>query len=430
MEIREKIDNSLLRQESEKTNIPILELLMKKLSNLSNKNNENYTLLAICPNSENVLKAALRSAKRSNAPILFAATFNQVDRDKGYTGWTHKDLVRIIKEESYKIGYDGPIIICVDHGGPWAKDIQAIERWNLNKAMNWTKRSFEEALLSGFELLHIDPTIDLFSEIIEIEEVVNRTIELISHIENIRRKNKIGKISYEVGTEEVRGGLANLDIFNRFLILLKKGLSKKNLISVWPLFIVAKVGTDLHTTTFNPEISKKVTKISKSYNSFIKGHYTDFVSNPFDYPKSGIGAANVGPEFTALEYEALNKLCKIEVDLLKNNKIAVLSNFKEILHKVVMDSGRWKKWLKEDEKNFECLKEERKEIILKTSCRYVWSNAEVRAAQSILYKNMGVNGIDADSWVLMDIESGMDKYFNSFNLINLNDKLEREITGI
>ncbi|MHB9127311.1 MAG: class II D-tagatose-bisphosphate aldolase non-catalytic subunit, partial [Candidatus Humimicrobiaceae bacterium] len=68
--------------------IPIVELLLKKLDHLSKKENIKYTLFAACPNSYNVMVAALRSAKRANAPIKFAATLNQVDLDGGYTNWT------------------------------------------------------------------------------------------------------------------------------------------------------------------------------------------------------------------------------------------------------------------------------------------------------------------------------------------------------
>lgn len=53
-----------------------------------------------------------------------------------------------------------------------------------------------------------------------------------------------------------------------------------------------------------------ILKLLKNYwilqvNTVLKGDYTDFVSNPQDYPKSGIGAANIGPEFTMVEYDAL-----------------------------------------------------------------------------------------------------------------------------
>ncbi len=423
MEIRQKIDNSKLREISEEKSIPIVDLLLEKLKDMSQRKKEGSTLFAVCPNSENVLKAALRAAKRAHAPIKFAATLNQVDIDRGYTGWTQYDLVRKIKEQSYSIGYSGPIIVAVDHGGPWVKDIQIIEKWNLDKSMSWIKKSFEAALLAGYDLLHIDPTVDIFSGQIKIETVVERTIELISHVEKFRKSKKIKPISYEVGTEEVHGGLADMAIFKKFLELLKDGLQKIGLDYAWPSFIVGKVGTDLHTSTFDPAVAKKIVEIAKDYNSYIKGHYTDFVSNPEDYPKSGMGAANVGPEFTILEYDGLKELCAIEDKLYKEDKIGCRSNFKEILEKAVLDSNRWKKWLKNDEKDLRSLSNERKEWVVKTSCRYVWALPEVRCAQNKLYRNLELNGIDAENWVIMKIEESMDKYFRAFNLININEKL-------
>jgi tagatose-1,6-bisphosphate aldolase non-catalytic subunit AgaZ/GatZ len=424
MEIREKIDNSKLRVESEeKSSIPIVDLLLKKIKDISQKEKINYTLFAVCPNSENVLKAALHAAKRAHAPIKFAATLNQVDVDGGYTGWTQEDLVRKIKEQSYSIGYNGPIIVAVDHGGPWLKDIQTIEKWNLDKSMSWIKKSFEAALLAGYDLLHIDPTVDIFSGQIKIETVVERTIELISHVEKFRKSKKMKSVSYEVGTEEVHGGMADVTVFKKFLKLLKDGLRKMGLDYVWPSFIVGKVGTDLHTSIFDPAVAKKIVEIAKDYNSCIKGHYTDFVSNPEDYPKSGMGAANVGPEFTLLEYDGLSEFCLIEDKLYKENKVADKSNFIKILEEAVLKSGRWKKWLQNDEKDFKLLKKKRKEWIVKTSCRYVWALPEVRCAQNKLYRNLELNGIDAENWVIMKIEESMDKYFRAFNLININEKL-------
>lgn len=424
MEIREKIDDSKLRVESEeKSSIPIVDLLLKKIKDISQKEKINYTLFAVCPNSENVLKAALRAAKRAHAPIKFAATLNQVDIDGGYTGWTQEDLVRKIKEQSYSIGYNGPTIVAVDHGGPWLKDIQTIEKWNLDESMSWIKKSFEAALLAGYDLLHIDPTVDIFSGQIKIETVVERTIELISHVEKFRKSKKMKSVSYEVGTEEVHGGLADVTVFKKFLELLKDGLQKMCLDYVWPSFIVGKVGTDLHTSTFNPAVAKKIVEIAKDYNSCIKGHYTDFVSNPEDYPKSGMGAANVGPEFTILEHDGLSELCAIEDKLYKENKVAGKSNFIKILEEAVLKSGRWKKWLQNDEKDFKSLNKKRKEWIVKASCRYVWALPEVRCAQNKLYRNLELNGIDAENWVIMKIEESMDKYFRAFNLININEKL-------
>ncbi len=424
MIIRKNIDGSKLRIKALKNNIPITELIMNKLDQLRLKKDYKSTLLAVCPNSENVLKAALRSAKRADSPIKFAATLNQVDIDGGYTGWNQNDLVRKIKEESYCIGYQGPVIVAVDHGGPWVKDIQSIEKWNLGKAMNWIKKSFEAAILAGYDLLHVDPTIDIFKKTISIKTVVQRTVELITHCENFRTSRMLPPISYEVGTEEVHGGLADISEFKKFLYLLKTGLNKKGYPDVWPIFIVAKVGTDLHTTTFNTTTAKVVIDVVSEYSSKIKGHYTDFVSNPQDYPTVGIGAANVGPEFTIAEYDAINELSDLEEKLYRQEQVGCKSDYKEKLTNAVLDSGRWKKWLLDGEEDFDSLTEDRKEWVLKTSCRYAWAHPEVRSSQAILYDNLYQNGIDAKTWVLSHIESSIDKYLREFNLIDLNKKIE------
>ncbi len=422
MKIESKLDKSNLRKESEEKNISILELLFQKLARSSKTQS---TLLAVCPNSETVLNAAIRAAKRANAPILFAATLNQVDIDGGYTGWTPEDLIRKIKEVSYKVYYKGPIIVCIDHGGPWVKDKQTIEKWGLDRGMDWIKKSIEAAIVAGYDMIHIDTTVDIFNKI-EINKVVDRTIELLFYSENFRKSRGLKPISYEVGTEEVHGGLTNVEIFKKFLALLKDGLKAKKLNKIWPLFIVAKIGTDLHTKTFDNYVAKDVVDIVKKYGSYIKGHYTDFVENLEDYTKSGIGGANVGPEFTILEYDSLNELCKIEEELYKKNQIGLKSDLMNYLEKAVIDSGRWKKWLRGDEKDINCVSNLRKSWIIKTCARYVWANPEVKCSQNILYKNLKLNGIDGESIVLMNIEKAMDKYFREFNLIDLNLKLDNK----
>lgn len=420
MEIKKRIDKSKLRKESEEKKIPILELLFKKLA----KNKvTNSTLFAVCPNSETVLRAAIRAAKRANAPILFAATLNQVDIDGGYTGWTPEDLIRKIKEESYRIDYKGPTIVGIDHGGPWLKDRQTIEKWDLDRSMCWIKKSFEAAILAGYDLIHVDPTVDIYNTI-KIDTVAERTIELIYHIETYRKAKGLNPISYEVGTEEVHGGLVDINVFKRFLGLLRDGLERKGLKNLWPIFIVAKVGTDLHTSNFNLEVAKEVVSIASNYGSYIKGYYTDFVNNLEEYVKSGVGSANVGPEFTILEFEALTELSQIEEALFKKNKVSIKSNIMKILEKAVFDSGRWKKWLIDSEKNFDSLKKDSKEWIVKTSSRYVWSNPEVKNSRNELYANLKMNGIDGENIVLTNIEKGMDKYFRNFNLLDLNTKLK------
>jgi len=405
---------------------PKTEKILQIIKESENKTGVKRTLLAVCPNSFSVIKAAFRAAKRNNAPIKFAATLNQVDNDGGYTGLTQKEFTKMLEIEAASVNYTGPYIVAVDHGGPWLKDVQSIEKWNTSKAMEGVKKSLTESVEAGYDLLHVDPTVDISvpeGEIIDIKIVAERTVELISHVEKFRRSRNIPPVSYEVGTEEVHGGLADDTTFDSFITFLKEGLEKNGLSDVWPCFIVGKVGTDLHTTLFDTEVAEKLTSKVKSFGSYIKGHYTDGVTNPEDYPRTGMGAANVGPEFTISEYNALVELEEVEKKLHAEGKIALLSNMKDVLWKLVIDSNRWKKWLQKDEKGmaFEEISKDRQDWLIQTGCRYIWQHPQALSARYRLYENLNKSGINGEEVVLGRIEHDMDKYFYAFNLINLND---------
>jgi tagatose-1,6-bisphosphate aldolase non-catalytic subunit AgaZ/GatZ len=420
--------NLELRNKIKENNTPLVDYVLKRIDELKDETGVPRTIFAACPNSISVIKAALRSAKRCNAPIKFAATLNQVDTDRGYTGMNQSEFVKIIKQEAKIINYTGPVMVAVDHGGPWLKDKQKMENMSYKEAMDAIKKSFEASVEAGYDLIHVDPTVDITlskGEIISIDTVAERTIELIVHTENYRRDNNYPRIAYEVGTEEVHGGLADYNVFERFLKLLKKGLKENNLEDVWPCLVVGKVGTDLHTTLFDKKVAEEITDISRKYGSVIKGHYSDNVDNPQDYPLSGMGGANVGPEFTEMEYEGLMEIEKIEEKLFIEQKIAKRSFIKQILWEKVIASNRWKKWLNENENTEDFYKNnpERQEWLIQTGCRYIWEDSDVLVSRYSLYQNLKNNGIDAEYIVLSKIEQAMDKYFYNFNLINLNNLL-------
>lgn len=418
--------NKELRKRAREADISYLDYILEQTDRLEEETGTKRTIFAACPNSISVLKASLQAAKRASAPIKFAATLNQVDSDGGYTGFTAKEFVDTIREEARVINFTGPVIVAIDHGGPWLKDKHKLENWNYEQSMAAVKKSFEEAIEAGYDLIHVDPTIDNTlpkGEAIQIEVVAERTVELIVHCENYRREHGQEKIAYEVGTEEVHGGLADMSVFNRFLELLKEGLEKNDLKDTWPCFVVGKVGTDLHTTLFDPVVAKELTEAVKPYGSKIKGHYSDSVDNPEAYPQSGMGAANIGPEFTEREYDGLIELTEIEAVLISEGRLAKASEMKERLWEAVIESNRWKKWLnaKESDEDFYALSPERQLWLIKTGCRYIWENPPVVAARSRLYANMALSGIKAEEIVLTCIGQAMDRYFHAFNLVKLNE---------
>ena len=408
--------------------MPKTEQLLRRIDELERETGVRRTIFAACPNSPAVISASIRAAKRNNAPIYFAATLNQIDCDGGYTGMTQAEFTRLIRFEVERVHFTGPVIVAIDHGGPGLKDRQRTEKWSVKDAMDGVKKSFEAAVLAGYDLIHVDPTVDINvpkGEIIDIRLVAARTVELIAHVENFRKQKGLPAISYEVGTEEVHGGLADEKTFDTFINELKKGLVSVGLPDVWPCFIVGKVGTDLDTTVFDPEVAKRLTAKVRPLGSYIKGHYTDDVANPEEYPLSGMGAANVGPEFTISEYRALCELEELEVKYEAEGRVAVRSHMKEVLLKAVHESHRWEKWLHEDEqgKDLGELTPERQDWIVATCCRYIWQQPAPLAARGFLYANLTRLGIDPEQIVMGRIERDMDKYFRAFNLIGLNDLL-------
>ncbi len=379
-------------------------------------------LLAVCPNSEAVLEAAVKAAARNRTPMLFAATLNQVDRDGGYTGWTPARFVERLDHYAARYGADRETLLpCLDHGGPWLKDLHTINRLSFEETWTAVKESITAVLEARYRLLHIDPTVDrTIAGPLPVELAVQRSLDLIAHAEAERERLHLPPVSYEVGTEEVHGGLVDLDRFAHFLQLLYAGLESRGLQHAAPAFVVAQVGTDLHTTAFDRQAARRLREIVAPYGALIKGHYTDWVDDPAAYSETGMGGANVGPEFTAAEFEALQALAAREADLARTDPALVPAGFFEQLTRAVDRSNRWQKWLQPDEqgKALTELSSARQEWMLKTCARYVWTAEEVVAARQRLYANLEPVFPDPHQAVVDSIVAAIERYVVAFHLFN------------
>jgi D-tagatose-1,6-bisphosphate aldolase subunit GatZ/KbaZ len=397
--------------------------VIQTLIRLRQSGQSRLTLLAACPNSEAVLEAAVKTAALNHSPMLFAATLNQVDFDGGYTGWTPAAFVERIHFFAKKYAWDGPLYPCLDHGGPWLKDRDTLGQLPYDQTMSNVKRSLEACLQAGYQLLHIDPTVDRTlpaGQPLAVEVVVGRTVELIAHAERYRQVRGLPEVAYEVGTEEVQGGLVAFERFERFLVELRQRLQSEHLDQAWPCFVVAQVGTDLHTTYFDAQAAQKLHDTLSPLGSLVKGHYSDWVENPRDYPATGMGGANVGPEFTAAEYLALRDLVSKEAALCRTQPSLVPSGFMEALEQAVLDSGRWKKWLQPEEKGleFKVLTPERRDWLVQTGARYIWTQPPVKESRRHLYQNLSHRMPDPNAYVVDRIVDTMDRYINAFGLFN------------
>jgi len=377
------------------------------------------TLLAVCPNSNAVVRAALRTAERLRAPAIFAATLNQVDLDGGYTGWTPSTFAAFLEQEASRAGTSVPVLVGLDHGGPWTRDEHLRDGYSFVETMEAVRASLSACIDAGYNLLHIDATVDPNADgEVELEEVIERTVGLIAFAEANRRESGRLRIAFEVGTEEVHGEVGDLSRFRDLVRKLRVTLDSQGLAEAWPVFFVGRVGTDLHTSHFDARAATELVRIIRPLGSAIKGHYTDYVDNPADYPRARVGGANVGPEFADVEVRALEKLTAVERDM------GMASGFMDVLEAAVVASGRWRKWLAADERqsDFDALPTERRGWLTRTGSRYVWTNPSVVEARRQLYENVSER-VDPDAFVLAGIEQRIERYVRAFNLVGFAEKV-------
>ena len=378
-----------------------------------------HTLLAVCPNSSAVARAALRAAIAADAPLLFAATLNQVDVDGGYTGWTPEGLVAFVQEEARQLQADVPILVGLDHGGPWKKDAHVQRSLSLQDAMAAAQRALEACLQAGYALLHLDATADLTLPArtsVPVETLVARTVALMEHAEAYRQRKVLPPVAYEVGTEEVGEKAEGEARFAAFLSQLETARRQRGLPR--PLFAVSDVGTTLASADFDEGRARRRAAEAARHGILLKGHYTDGVAHPEAYPLSHVGGANVGPGLAIQEYAALMDLVQLE------QRLGYDSGLAEALRRRIVESGRWKKWLTptETDVRFDALPAARQQWLIQTGSRYVWTDPEISEARQRLYHHVRHHR-DADAYVLWRIEQGVLHYAHAFNLVGFNRRL-------
>ncbi|MEM8600123.1 MAG: class II D-tagatose-bisphosphate aldolase, non-catalytic subunit [Bacteroidota bacterium] len=375
------------------------------------------TLLAVCPNSEAVTRATLRVAERARMPALFAATLNQVDAipSGGYTGWTPASFAEFVTGEAERLGVTMPIGLGLDHGGPWRT--AAHVGLDESEAMAAAKRSLDACLDAGYALLHLDATTDPDGTSVPPDTIVARTLALIVHAESYRTAQGLPPVAYEVGTEDIAGGLAEEAAFVRFLADLHAGLRVRGLLHAAPCFVVGQVGTLLTTDRFDAEKAAALTQQARRFGALVKGHDTDFVAQPSAYPTSGMGGANIGPVCTVAEYDALCDLAD------QARARGQRSEIERVIRDAVRDDGHWRTWLGPDEQtaSLDDLAEDRQRWLVATGARYVWTHPEVVAARSDLYA--AVADLAPDAVVGAHIDAVLERYVAAFNLAGLSERL-------
>lgn len=399
---------------------------------------ESATILGIGPMSKNCVQATLELSKEGDYPVMFIASRNQVDADElggGYVnGWNQFTFAKAVEEVAKEIDYDNWYYLCRDHGGPWQRDQERNDHLPTEEAMELGKQSYVADIEAGFDLLMIDPTKDPLEvgKVIPLDTVLERTVELIEFCENERKNRNLPEIGYEVGTEETNGGLTSTETYEIFINRLQNELKHRNL--PMPTFIVGQTGTLIRkgeqVGTFNFNNAYDLAQMAKKYGVGLKEHNGDYLDDVtlLEHIPSEITATNVAPQYGTEETHAYLNLAAVEEKLVSNGLVRELSKTREVILDHAIKSGRWKKWLSEDQKDItekEILEDESliKEIF-DTAGHYTFNDEEVKVEIEKMYKNLAEHNIDGNRYVIDHIKRPIRDYAECYNLKGVTSRIK------
>jgi hypothetical protein len=385
-------------------------MMHQRLNTFLNK--KRCTLLGVGPMSLNCVDAALELANEHEAPLLLIASRRQIDSEEfggGYVNnWTTQEFAKYVIDNDQK----GKILLARDHGGPWQSNKEVGENLSLRRAMDSAKVSYLRDLEAGFQVLHIDPSVDIHSSP-NVDEILDRVFDLYDYCwTNAQRLGR--EVIFEVGTEEQSGSTNTQEELDYTLNELLK-FCKKNDIPQ-PSFVVIQTGTRVMETrnvgSFDTPLRlanelpaeiqvPKMIEICNRYGIMMKEHNTDYLSDEALqwHPRLGIHAANVAPEFGVAETLAL-------LDVLEKNNLQDLAD--DFL-KLSYDSKKWEKWMLD-----ETSASDRDRSII--SGHYVFSKPECDELKAKARIDLAKKQIDLDSYLKNEVKKSIFRYMKNFRM--------------
>ena len=371
------------------------------------------TLLGVGPMSVNCVDAAIELANEQEVPILMIASRRQVDSEEfggGYVNnWTTEQFARYVIEKDKK----GKVLLARDHGGPWQNTREKSENLSLRRAMESAKSSYRADLEAGFQVLHIDPSVDIHGEP-DVDEVLDRIFELYefcwSQAQQLRQE-----VIFEIGTEEQSGSTNSQEELDYTLNCVKQFCKKYQLPQ--PSFVVIQCGTRVmemrNVGSFDSPVRvadelpseiqlPKMIEICNRYGIFMKEHNTDYLSDEALqwHPRLGIHAANVAPEFGVAESRAL-------VGVLEANGLGDLAGrFLQLAY----ESKKWDKWMLPDTRATD---RERSLI----AGHYVFASPGCVELKRAASSALAAKGIDLEGHLKACVKESILRYLRNFRLV-------------
>ena len=368
------------------------------------------TLLCAGPMSKNFVDSCIEYTRNKNFPFMLIASRRQIDAESlggGYVNeWTTETFSKYVKKKS-----NGKIILCRDHGGPYQGNNPLNNEKFIKQEMKTAKISFKSDIDNNFEILHLDPSLNLGKN--AFNKSIDRLFELYDYCRSYAQKNK-KKIAFEIGTEEQSGSTNSPEELELTLELTRKFCKKNNF--PMPMFVVVQSGTlvkemtnigtfDLPFRVENQlpaEISvPQMIRICEKYNVMMKAHNCDYLSNTAlqYHPRLGIHAVNIAPEFGVIESKCIYETLK------KNNLKTLLKNFVELSY----NSKKWVKWMKKGSvasKNDKAL----------ISGHYIFSSYEFQEIYKEAKKYLSKKNVNLNKIIKTELLKSLERYTKNLGI--------------
>lgn len=362
--------------------------------------------------SKNCVDASIEIANEFEFPLFLIASRRQIDSSEfggGYVeNWTTESFANYVMDRDKK----GMIVLSRDHGGPWQNEFEKSKGLGLKKAMESAKRSFASDIASGFQKIHIDPSVDIHGSP-NVDQILDRVFELYDSCWEEAQRCK-SDIIFEIGTEEQSGSTNSQEELSYTLEKLQAFCANNKMPP--PTFVVVQGGTKVMETrnvgTFGLPIRVKneippdiqipsMLAICKKYNVYMKAHNTDYLSSEVLawYPKLGIHAANIAPEFGVVESKALINM------LVTLNRNDLVERFLELS----FNSNKWSKWMLSDSSATDT----EKAII---AGHYVFSNDECKSIKADAAIDCASRGENFDLTLKNTVKKSILRYIHAFRL--------------
>ncbi len=371
---------------------------------------EQITMLGVGPMSRRVVEETILLANQLKLPIALIPSRRQIEchgLGGGYVeSWTTENFVQFVRDRDL----GNYVVLSRDHSGPWQYKVTDGSQKVIphEKAMEEAKVSLSVDIASGFDVLHLDPSLGLGLGRSEIE-VQEDLLELYSFCFG---REGGQAITYEVGADEQSMVPDLPSIAEEKFEKIAQGLKSCGL--PLPQFYVLQTGTKVKETrnigsfaTHIPVMDMlspsfqipEILKICQKYGILLKEHNADYL--PDDslrwHRLFGIPAANVAPEFGVVETRSLLQVASETGQ----------NWFIDLFSERVLDGGRWEKWLLP---NSSATERDKVEI----AGHYHFAEDEIQEGIQKLESKVQSSGFDVDRIRRSAIRKSINRYLRHF----------------